>query len=234
MQRYSWLEHEADPPRERFPEGVRGRLAWAALFEDVSYGWPQGLEYLGRAFDRFLEQIEAEPLPPPSTSCVFVSHRKDDLNNALHVAWVADQCGYDTWLDAWDLKLRAALGGPLPSPAQEILIAAIIEVALLNATHVVALYTRRSPGSLWIPYELGRAKARSIRSDQAAGWYYPAALAGSRAEYMHLVEATTSDGEIRSWLWRSRQPAPGETPCALQPEENRRWKPEDTPPPLDP
>jgi hypothetical protein len=53
----------------------------------------------------------------------------NDVNNALHIAWVATQCGCDYWLDVHDPRLIAANRAPLLSPAQEIVIAAIIEIA---------------------------------------------------------------------------------------------------------
>ena len=232
MERYFWREHENRPLETRFPADVRGREAWLGLLRAAPQAENQ--KALGEAFDDFLEAIDQESQPRSPTCCVFVSHRKHDLNNALHVAGVADQCGYDVWLDVYDPKLQAVLGRPIQSPGQEILIAAIIEIGLLNATHIIALHTKLSPGSQSIPYELGRAKARAIRSDQAAGWYYPAALGSSPAEYMRLVEATTTDAEIAAWLSHSGQPWPGRPMCALLPETKRRLKPEDVPPPLDP
>jgi hypothetical protein len=239
VERFFWRDR--DPPPEertierRFPETVRGYEAWWALARAVDEDpFGERLEFLRSAFDTFLVGANGDTRPLPPTCCLFISHRMNDVNNALHIAWVATQCGYDYWLDVHDPRLLAANRVPLSSPAQEILIAAIIEIALLNVTHVVALQTNRSLGSQWIPYELGRAKTRHVYSDQAAGWYYPSALANSRAEYMHLVETTTSDAEIRAWLTRPRPSRPDQSPCSLRGAGDRKWKYGDHEPPLDP
>jgi hypothetical protein len=177
---------------------------------------------LRSAFDDFLAEANEGPRPKDSTCCLFISHRMNDVGNALHIAWLATQSGYDYWLDVHDPKLAAANNAPLSSPAQEILIAAIIEIALLNVTHVVAIHTSRSAGSKWIPYELGRAKARLVYSDQAAGWYYPSTLRQSRVEYMHLVRETTTDAEIQGWLSSSRGMCQQKGDCVLT--NDRTWK----------
>jgi hypothetical protein len=239
VERFFWRDRDL-PPGERtierrFPDAVRGYQAWQELVLSVNEDpFGERPEFLRLAFDTFLVGADGDTRPRLPTCCLFVSHRMNDVNNALHIAWVATQCGYDYWLDVHDPRLIAANRTPLASPAQEILIAAIIEIALLNVTHVIALQTHRSAGSKWIPYELGRAKTRLAHSDQAAGWYYPSALAKSRAEYMHLVDTTTTDAEIRAWLTRPRRSRPGQSQCGLRDERHRRWKYGDDEPPLDP
>jgi hypothetical protein len=239
VERFFWRDHDL-PPEERtidgrFPEGIRGYQAWRRLVHSVADdpfgGRPESLR---SAFDTFLAAVDEDAQPRLSTCCLFISHRMNDVNNALHIARVATQCGYDYWLDIHDPTLTRANRIQLSSPAKEVLIAAIIEIALLNVTNVIALHTNRSAGSKWIPYELGRAKTRLVHSDRAAGWYHPSSLANSRAEYMYLVEATTTDAEIRGWLSRAPRSRLGQSQCVLRPEVERLWKYGDHPPPMDP
>jgi hypothetical protein len=83
-----------------------------------------------------------------------------------------------------------------------VLIAATIEIALLSCTHVIALHTVDSLKSRWLPYELGRAKARSIMSTQAAGWFESGQDEVTCGDYVQLAVMTRNESEISDWLVR--------------------------------
>jgi hypothetical protein len=239
MERFYWREAELRPPGARFSEEVRGHLAWRSLVERVyetrfdrpEDGW-------WSLFDGFLAEVQREadqgiaPIGRPTKQkcCLFISHRMNDADNALHIAWLATQAGYDYWLDIHDPTLIAASGSALPSPAKDILIAAIIEIALLNVSHVIALHTRHSAGSKWIPYELGRAKARLVYSDQAAGWFDRHTPVVACGEYVYLARQTRTRTDIQSWL-SSTKKVGMEQPCV--PASGQTWG-RGPPPPLDP
>src|ERR1700737_810475 len=65
---------------------------------------------------------------------IFISHRHSDANEALRIAGLAQQQGFEYWLDVIDIPPTLAQGLPAsPSNlADTILIAAIIEMALIN------------------------------------------------------------------------------------------------------
>jgi hypothetical protein len=95
------------------------------------------------AFIGFLRTIQVLPGRTLSQPRVFVSHRMVDAAYAERIAWLASQkAGLEYWLDVHDPVLRLA-GTALPSghPVYAITIAAIIEMALLNCTHVIAAHT---------------------------------------------------------------------------------------------
>jgi hypothetical protein len=155
------------------------------------------------AFQTFLNALGAVNLQaqPTGSQCrVFASHRQADWPKAERVAYLATQAGFEYWLDIHDPSLAAANRAGLPSPAKEILIAAIIEIGLLNSTHVLALHTANSAGSKWIPCELGRAKQRRVFSSRACGWFDPSATAPVAGEYTFLAVRTHSDAEFQHWL----------------------------------
>ena len=117
---------------------------------------------------------------PLSQPRVFVSHRMADVPYAERIAWLASRkAGLEYWLDVHDPVLRLASAALPPGrPVYAITVAAIIEMALLNCTHVIAAHTPPPNTSWrpsqWIPYELARAKkAGSVISRQAAGWFHP-------------------------------------------------------------
>ncbi|RNJ42398.1 hypothetical protein B5V01_08130 [Mesorhizobium erdmanii] len=88
------------------------------------------------------------------------------------------------------------------------MVAAVIEIALLSSSHIIAVHTLNGLQSKWIPYELGRAKSRSIVSSQSGGWFEAGRLApgqfGSYVELCRLAKLRRSD--VTAWLaqWSSR------------------------------
>ncbi|WP_292530699.1 toll/interleukin-1 receptor domain-containing protein [Methylocystis sp.] len=229
--RFFWRDVEGLSVENRFSDNALGYPAWRALVERL-YNVPPDApsDSWASLFDSFIGDISREFGPGSSsrakTCCLFISHRMSDVNNALHIAWLATQVGYDYWLDIHNPTLIAASGSSLPSPAKDILLAAIIEIALLNATHVIALHTKHSLGSKWIPYELGRAKARLVQSDQAAGWFDRHTPPSTCGEYVYLARQL-GPLDIQNWLTSTNQ-------YRCSPTATKNWPYGDHPPPLDP
>ena len=186
MPNYDWTEYQNRPWLERFPEGVRGLDVWREL----------PLEGSPDSLNQERGQTTARLVQP----CVFVSHRRADLAQAMRIAYLACQEGFDYWLDVLDPQL-----GPFAPPKSGAAIAAIIEMALLNSTHVMAVMTRNTKGSQWVPYEYGRVKAPMPVTLQAASWLDKSLAAPDIPEYLHLGAITRSEAEIRTWLQAERQ-----------------------------
>jgi len=209
---YNYSLFEQKDLRERFPDWVLGYNIWR--------------EYCFHAeepdmFDRFRSAVASERarVRPNGNlaggqSRVFVSHKQQDQGEALGVARIIDNQGYNFWLDVLDPKLR----GTTLTPVQ---IAYIIEMALLNCTHVIALITPRSSSSRWIPYEYGRVKEPSVYALKAACWIHPK-NGSPLPEYLLLGTQAKSKVEIEQWLAKTggtarRTPGPwvGSEPSAL-------------------
>jgi hypothetical protein len=220
MEKFFWRETVNRLATNRYPEELLGRMAWRSLVSQIAGGNHDHRDY-AEEFDRFLADLRREsrarrewrdskPLSvrrrSKATCCLFISHRQYDINAALRIAWLATRAGYDYWLDIHDPILITVNGASIASPAKDILVAAIIEIALLNSTHVIALHTQHNIGprhnnlSKWIPYELGRAKARQLRSDQAACWFDGHTPASACGEYVHLTRKTWTEADITDWL----------------------------------
>jgi hypothetical protein len=104
------------------------------------------------------------------------------------------------------LRLAGTILAP-SDPRYAVTIAAIIELALLKCTHVIAMHTPppdpEAPWlpSQWIPYELGRAKSRTILSGQMSGWFHPKVHPPEvRGEYVLLADTRFSDAGVKAWL----------------------------------
>ncbi|WP_235299666.1 toll/interleukin-1 receptor domain-containing protein [Portibacter marinus] len=108
---------------------------------------------------------------------VFISHRQADEQIARRVATMLRIAGIYYWLDVLDPQLQN-------TNITSIQTANIIEIALLNCTHVVAIMTDNSFGSTWIPYEYGRVKDKRLIIKNAIAYKYN--LTRPLPEYMEL------------------------------------------------
>ena len=234
MSRFYWRETEEFNLFERF-RNVRGREEWRHFLEqllrfisrtDVARHEIYG--ELHQLFDGYVRSLDdAQRKSSVKECCVFISHKRCDVQFASRIAWIAVREGFDYWLDVEDPVLPAIAGASMPSPLKEILVAAIVEIALLNATHLIAVHTPQSHRSMWVPYELGRAKSRDIWSSQVSGWFEPGQtpIAG---EYTYLMERLQSRLDIERWLRSQPVNRPG---YCSRPKLGKIW-PGSEPPPL--
>jgi hypothetical protein len=133
---------------------------------------------------------------------IFISHRQTDYSAALRIAKIASEEGFQFWLDVLDpliTWLPAAVAYPIGSRQYQLLVAVVVEMALLNCSHVIAVMTPNTIGSAWVPYEYGRAKDSSVYSLQAGCWLHPG-VAHAPWEYLLLGVQTWREDEIRGWL----------------------------------
>ncbi|MEM6724453.1 MAG: toll/interleukin-1 receptor domain-containing protein [Bacteroidota bacterium] len=125
---------------------------------------------------------------------VFISHRQKDKTWSLAFAAVLQAHGIDYWLDICDPRLSNP-HKKLPP----IGIANIIEIALINSTHVVALISKNSAGSAWIPYEYGRIKSPNSHIGNVCA-YNCLPSGRSLPEYMQLSKVGYSDMDVVQWI----------------------------------
>jgi hypothetical protein len=90
----------------------------------------------------------------PSTATVFISHRSTDKLLARMLAAEIRLWGIDVWLDEDDEATQAAAA----SKDDEAL-ALAIEAGVKGSTHMLALWTANTSGSMWVPYEVGAGRA---------------------------------------------------------------------------
>jgi hypothetical protein len=185
---------------ERYGPDVAGYAAWRGLLGqldrllDVNAPDP----FL-EAFDAFLEQLRALPSGPGACR-IFVSHQRRDVPYAERIAWRAQQQGFEYWLDVHDPLLQLANRTTLPPVVQAILIAAIIEMALLNCSHGITVQTAHAQASRWVPYEFGRAKQRWLVSTQVASWFDNGIFVTTTADYLKLGACAHSESAVVAWL----------------------------------
>jgi hypothetical protein len=115
---------------------------------------------------------------------------------------LACQEGFDYWLDVLDPTLTALPGAGVQPTQQEraAAIATVIEMGLLNSTHVVAVMTQNTKGSRWVPYEYGRVKEPMPITLQAASWIASSLPTADLPEYLYLGVITKSETDLKSWL----------------------------------
>lgn len=207
MDDYRWFEYVDLPLPQRYPANLRwmrGVVEWregAARFPYATLD--EGL--------RWIERIRSsDPPPQPSRgSRIFVSHRQIDDDAALQIAWLAWDEDTDYWLDVIDLDatrnpqikaLETGLGRALTNEEKGILTAAIIEMALLNCTDVIAAMTANTAGSQWVPYEYGRVKERNVLAMHASCWHDHTTVSRTDLpEYLFLGAVHRNSSAIRGW-----------------------------------
>jgi hypothetical protein len=201
MPDFDWRDTQTLPLADRFPDNSVGILAWRDLVDNLRPLSSAPPAQLHQALERFMQQAWSQLPPNFVPECrVFVSHRRVDVAIAERIAFVATQEGFGYWLDVHDPNLSFVSGSPIPAPIKDILTAAIIEMGLLNSSHVIAGMTPNTAGSKWIPYEFGRAKYRRLHSPYSASWLYPGMVESDFGEYIYLAEITRAEVDIRGWL----------------------------------
>ena len=227
MSNYFWNDFSGRPPAERYPDWVEGVGIWRDFISGDGFARQRLLDALVSARASVAWGAPGTELSRPR---LFVSHRKDDEARARDVAFLAQAEGFQVWLDVLDSNLQSTAHASTGTPADALAIALIIEMALLNCTHVIALITPRTQGTYWVPYEYGRVKDSSPHSLRAACWidqhvsYEP--------EYLELGVKTRSDDEIRDWLrgelpaWNRQFPA-STTGGKISPTTARPLSPEE-------
>jgi hypothetical protein len=201
----------------RYPAETIGLNAWRTLVERLPP--PSPTELPGISLDRFIEDTWKDILDGfvedawadaekngRASCCVFISHKQQDVAYAERIAYCAIKQGLDYWLDVHDPTLVLLQQVLQPGdPRLPILIAATIEIGLLNSSHVVAVHTSNSAASKWIPYEFGRAKDRRLRSTRAASWLEPTLQLPACGEYVQLAVLTHGgEGGLTKWLQQQK------------------------------
>jgi hypothetical protein len=195
---YDWAEFRDHSLDSRFPEWAIGYSLW----RDFSYRL-ESLEDFKRfqqGMARERERRRGNGVLPNGITRVFVSHKQENRDEALRVAWIIQNKGHHFWLDVLEPTLQS-------NSLRPIQVAGIIEMALLNCSHVIVLITDDSVRSRWIPYEYGRAKEPTPYSLNAASWLHPA-INQKIPEYLYLGVMTGSEKDIYDWLPPALQPGP--------------------------
>lgn len=222
MSDYNWLDFAGRPWVERYPDWVEGFRLWQEYAGAVEQSGDELLDALVRARASVTWGVPGTELGRPR---LFVSHRRDDTAQATHVAALAKAEGFQVWLDVENPSLQTVVQRHLAGLASPRDVALVIEMALLNCTHVIAVMTSNTRGSTWVPYEYGRVKDSSPHSRRAASWIESSA--GNLPEYLELGIRTRTDDETRTWLraelaaWNRRYPASVPTPSTIATKTRR-------------
>lgn len=200
MANFDWRRVADGDLGDRYRDDVLGQEAWLQLLGVIrDYLNAETFARVFEAFDDFLRRLR-QLEGGPGVCRVFVSHQQADIAFAERVAYLVDREGYEYWLDVHDPLLRLANIAGLPPVVRSVLIAAIIEMALLNCTHGISIQTHNAQKSRWVPYEFGRAKRRWLVSTQVASWFDNGVYAATTADYLKLGVCAQSERDVVRWL----------------------------------
>lgn len=139
-------------------------------------------------------------LPERNCPRLFISHRQADKDYALRIAKLANAHGFAYWIDVFDPALQILSRSKFSAQLTSLITACIIEMALINCTHVIACLTDQWRGSMWVPYEYGRVRVLRSLSINACVWLHPNLPKTDFPEYALLGEITLTENEIIRWL----------------------------------
>ena len=179
-----------DDPFRRFPREARGADLLRQLDDDDS------LSTLRQTLRRLRNFGDAPAVA--STQRLFISHRQADATEAQQIASIAKALSFEFWLDILDPGLASLTATSLDDERKALLTAIYIEMALLNCTHLIAVMTTNTRGSMWVPYEFGRVKGDSLFDSRVSSRLHISQV--GLPEYLHLGRKHGSDGEVSDWL----------------------------------
>jgi hypothetical protein len=95
---------------------------------------------------RFLSDIEYSK----NRTCIFISHKKEDMLKARETANYIMDCGVDVFFDENDPVLSSPETNNDP-----IKVTNAINKALNRSTHMICIISDKTKESWWVPYEIG-------------------------------------------------------------------------------
>ena len=136
----------------------------------------------------------------------------------------ASELGLDYWLDIHNLGFSSKSPASVPAPILAAVIAVVIEMALLNCTHIVSLQTKNARGSRWVPVQLRTPPKSVCRSRQTPFQLVPERhLARIPAATTWPSPSPQRDKDLYAWL--------GSVAGTTMPQHpNRIWRGAHSPP----
>lgn len=195
MQNFDYRTYEREGFPYRFPkEFLGGDDLWEGFVENPSY----------ESFNQ-LRNKGTELKSKKTFSCprVFISHRQCDTQFAERIAWLANQNDFYYWLDVHDPSLKNLHHISINPYQKSLITGAIIEMAILNCTHVLAVFTPQTQGSMWVPYEYGRIVDLPQNSSRASCWLHRDI--GYVPEYLNFGRTHFNEGQIENWFLSERR-----------------------------
>jgi len=198
MPDFNWKERMGSSWADRFPDWAIGLWVWREYgYRIVDGGGNRILETLSGLWD------ESDIRRTIKCPRLFISHKQCDEALAKRIAWIAKDQGFDYWLDVEDPTLTSLKEGDTSDDNTTMvatIIACVIEMALLNCTHVAAVISPSTKDSRWVPYEFGRVKDNRLMSLRAGSWIHPDVAGKTLPEYLHLCKVMHDKRELPEWL----------------------------------
>jgi len=129
-----------------------------------------------------------------SDPCIFISHKKEDKNEASELAKYIEESGIDVFFDANDTNLN----NPeiLKNP---VLVTNAINDALSKSTHMIAVISNKTKESWWVPYEIGFATKNNSGSNSIRALFIKG-FTQQTPEYLEIVKKIKSTDDLDSFL----------------------------------
>ena len=127
-----------------------------------------------------------------SGTCVFISHKREDAEQARIIARTLMELSIDAWLDLVELHCTTPA-----TPEEHKALTESIECGMNNSSHLLALITPKTKGSWWVPFEIGTC--RSSKKDLA---FLVNKEVVDRPSYLTVGEVL--DDQLMFFAWATR------------------------------
>lgn len=95
-----------------------------------------------------------------SKICFFISHKDEDTDAAIALGkHITEDFGFNIYLDVYDNELQEADKNNDPEGVVN-----AIHKGIQYASHLLCIVTEKSKDSWWIPYEIGFAQAKGVKT----------------------------------------------------------------------
>jgi MTH538 TIR-like domain (DUF1863). len=150
---------------------------------------------LNEEFKKFkISSLSNVPYFSSSDPCIFISHKKEDKEEASNLAKYIEESGIDVFFDANDENLNNP--EVLKNP---VLVTNAINNALSKSTHMIAVISNKTKESWWVPYEIGFATKNNSGSNSIRALFIKG-FTQQTPEYLEIVEKIKSTSELDAFL----------------------------------
>jgi hypothetical protein len=127
--------------------------------------------------------------------CIFVSHKKEDKNEARIVVKYIEEAGIDVYFDENDTLINdpEIRNDPLTTTQA-------INRALERSTHMITLISNKTKESWWVPYEIGYACKKSPTFYSNIRAMFVKGFNENKPEYLEIIQKIKSKIDLDTFL----------------------------------
>lgn len=133
------------------------------------------------------------PAERKNERCVFISHRRTDIQLAEAIAKYFDEIGLLYWFDKRDLVIKERMS---KGDSYDVALVHAIERGIRHSTDVLGVITPQVMGSWWVPYEIGAGRALGLKTAHLVA---NSVASASVPEYIRVSRVLWTGRDLSQW-----------------------------------